>query len=357
MAIVHLFALSLTINSVAAHTSTALDVGNKHGGRKPSSQAFATARDTIPFHHRQNNSSAMTQYPTYLLAPNFHFKPGTGPIALGNIIADPLRPHRALTTVDAGTVKATYPRIETITDYDRSMTRGNSRDVSMAVWAQFVQTLSAKVSGEYGTSAHMNYTMDALETAYFVTDPPLEEIEARLKVPRVQTVVKAGRIPGFRQPVYMVTGMMIAKGFAVVQERGKHRTGEVKASGNVPTPAGDVGLGVNLANSASTEESDMWKVGEDIVFAYQLLQIEVKGWKGTKIKYDELRHKAAYLNLDDENDDDDDVGDDEDEITGQVTASVASEDNLPVSRSTGGITTVELGEGESKIICISAVDT
>jgi hypothetical protein len=95
-----------------------------------------------------------------------------------------------------------------------------------------------------------------------------------------------------------------------------------------------------------------WKAGEDIAFAYQLLKIEVKGWKGTKIEYDELRHKAAYLSKDEE----DDEEDDEDEITGQVTASVVSEDNLPVCRSTDGITIVKLGEGESKITCISAVD-
>lgn len=294
----------------------------------------------------------MAQQPTYLLAPNFHFRAGTGPIALGNIIADPLRPHRALTTVDAGTLKAIYPRVETFTYYDRSMKLVTSHDVSMAVWAQFVQTVSAKVSGERGTSMHTNYTMDALDTTYFVTDPPLEEIEVRLKVPRVQAVVKAGSMPGLRQPVYMVTGLMIARGFAALQERGKHKAGEVEVSGNVPTPTGDAGLRANLAKSASTEESDMWKAGEDIVFAYQLLKIEVMGWKGTKIKYDELRHKAAYLSKDDE----DDEEDDEDEITGQVTASAASVVNLPVSHSSGGIATVELGEGGSKITCISAID-
>ena len=294
----------------------------------------------------------MALQPTYLLAPNFHFKPGTGPIALGNIIADPLRPHRALTTVNVGTLKAVYPPIETITDYDRSMTRRTSNDLSMAVWAKFVQTVSAKVSGGRGTNVHTNYTMDALETAYFVTDPPLEEIEARLKVPRVQAVVKAGSMPGLRQPVYMVTGLMIAKGFAAMQRRGKHRAGEVGVGGNVPPPAVNVGLGANLAKSASTEESDTWKACEDIVFAYQLLKIEVKGWKGTKIEYDELRHKAAYLSKDEE----DDEEDDEDEITGQVIASVVGEDNLPVCRSTDGITMAKLGEGESKITCILAVD-
>ena len=222
----------------------------------------------------------------------------------------------------------------------------------MTVWAQFMRTISAKIPGERNTGVHMKYTMDALETVYFVTDPLLEEIKARLKAPRVQAVLKAGSIPGLRQPVYMITGLMIAKGFTALQKRGKHTAGEVGVSTNVPMPAGDVGFGINLTKSASTEESDMWKAGEDIVFAYQLLKIEVKGWKGTKIEYDELRHKAAYLG----NEDEDDEEDDEDELVGQVTASVAGADDLPVSRSTGGITTVELWEGESKITCISAVD-
>ncbi|EMR84131.1 hypothetical protein BcDW1_7159 [Botrytis cinerea BcDW1] len=298
----------------------------------------------------------MAQQPTYLLAPNFHFKPGTGPIALGNIIVDPLRPHRALTTVDASTLKATYPRVEMILDHNRSMSRGSSREMSIAVWAQFVQTVGTKVSGERGASIRNHYTMDTVETTYFVADPPLEEIETRLKAPRVQAVIKAGSIFALRQPVYMVTGLMIAKGFSILQESGLHSTGVVEVSGNAPTPAGNVGLGANLAKSTNTDESDTWKAGENIVFAYQLLKIEIKGWKGTKIKYDELRHKAAYLSKDDEDDDEDDDKEDEDEITGHVTTSVASVNNISISHGIGGLTTVQLGEGESKITCISLDD-
>jgi hypothetical protein len=37
--------------------------------------------------------------PTYLLAPNWTFRPG-GSIALGNIIANPLKPHIVLTKPD-----------------------------------------------------------------------------------------------------------------------------------------------------------------------------------------------------------------------------------------------------------------
>lgn len=258
--------------------------------------------------------------------------------------------------MDAGTLAAIYPRVETTTDHERSITHTTGDDGSVAVWARFVQSVGAKVSGRRSASVHTDYAMDAVETAYFVTDPPLEEIEARCKAARVRAVVKAGcgRMPGMRHPVYMVTGLMVAKGLVALQEKGNHQAGAVEVSGDVPTPAGDVGLGANLSKSASTQRNDRWKAGEDIVFAYQLLKIEVKGWKGTKIEYDELRHKAAYLGISDEEDDDDE--DSENEIEGQVTTSTVNKDNIPVSRSSGGTTIVELGEGESMITCIAAVD-
>ncbi|KAM0244884.1 hypothetical protein ACHAQJ_010699 [Trichoderma viride] len=298
----------------------------------------------------------MAQQLTYLLAPSFRFKPGTGPIALGNIIADPLRPHRALTTVEAETLKREYPRVETITDHNRNMTRSNSLNFSTAVWSQFLQKISAKMSCERGANLQTAYTMGALETAYFVTDPPLDVIEMRLKAPRVQAVIKSSSIPGFRHPVYMVTGLMVARGFAVVQERGKIRACEVAVGGHIASPTGDIGLGANTASSSIARESDMWRTGEDIVFAYQLLKIEIKGWRGTRIEFDELRHKAAYLSKDDSDLDSESDGEDtEDEIKGQVTVCVAGVDNLPLS-SLEEINLVEVEGSKHGITCISAAD-
>lgn len=86
---------------------------------------------------------------------------------------------------------------------------------------------------------------------------------------------------------------MIANGFNVDMNNTESRNGEVDISGNIPSPAGQVGAGVNMVKSTSTEKADQWRAGEDVVFAYQLLKIDVKDWKGDKIKYDELRHKAA----------------------------------------------------------------
>ncbi|KAJ5443339.1 hypothetical protein N7445_004452 [Penicillium cf. griseofulvum] len=291
----------------------------------------------------------MAQQPTYILAPNFHFKPGTGPISLGNIISHPRRPHRALTTVDTATLQNIYPRVETFTDYERSLTRGDHRQVSISLWAEFLRTVSGKVSGGRGRDVQSNYTIDCLETMYFVADPPLEEIQTRLMAPRVQAVTKASRIPGFRTPVYMVTGLMIAKGFSANMTNNERRNGEVEISGNVPSPVGQFGTGTSMAKSASTEESDKWRAGEDIVFAYQLLKIEVKGWKGQRVEYDELRHKAAYLSKNDEEE-----TDEEEYAVEDVLISPANAGTLPSDHDTGEVAVTEVGEGKSRVICISS---
>ncbi|OQE06987.1 hypothetical protein PENVUL_c015G01755 [Penicillium vulpinum] len=291
----------------------------------------------------------MAQQPTYILSPNFHFKPGTGPIALGNIISDPLRPHRALTTVDTETLQENYPRVEKFTDYEWRITRGDNRDVSISLWAEFLQTVSGKISGGRSSDVQSNYTMESLETMYFVDDPPLEEIQERLKVPRVQAVTRATRIPGFRTPVYMVTGVMIAKGFTADMEKKKSRNKGIDFSGNAPSPIGQVGAGVNLTTSTSFEEADKWRAGEEFVFAYQLLKIEVKGWKGHRVEYDEYKHRAAYLSNDDEEEFDEDLDD-----VGELLISPATAETLQGDDSVGAMSVSEFGIGNSQVRCVSS---
>lgn len=293
----------------------------------------------------------MTPQPTYILAPSFHFKPETGPIALGNIISHPLRPHRALTTVDRTTLSKIYPRIETFTDYDRSITRGSSRSVSVSLWSQFLETVTGKIGGGHDDSVTSNYTMGSLETEYFAMDPSMEEIKMRLKSPRVQAVTKESRMPGFRTPVYMVTGRMIAKGFSTELSVSNVRHKDLEMSGEAPSPIGQVGAGVSLARSSSTEQADKWRAGDDIVFAYQLHRIDVKGWKGDGINYDELRHKAAFLSKDDEDDTEEEVEVEEDIIFGPAGADAFLED-----QKIGQVVIAETESSDVKINCIFSKD-
>ncbi|KAK1142634.1 hypothetical protein N8T08_007438 [Aspergillus melleus] len=296
----------------------------------------------------------MARHPTYILAPNLQFKAETGPIALGNLIADPFRPHRALTSISPTALQQNYPRIESVTDHEFSKFSTSSHDVSMSVWAHFVHAVSAKISRNHGSTQRTEYTMEALETNYMAEDPSPEEIRARVAVPRVQSFMKAGSIPGFRQPVYMVTGVKIANGLRALEEWGNNGASEVDIGSDAPTPAGQVAGGVSTARSSSAEASDRWRAADNIVFAYQLLKIEIKGWKGARLEYDELRHRAAFLNNDSE---------DDDELNGanggvlQVSTSAARTNNLPRLSNIDHFTSVSLGEGDDQITCISAVDS
>lgn len=288
---------------------------------------------------------------TYILAPNFRIKPSSGAIALGSIIADPLRAHRSLTTVEDDRLATDYPCIEKFSEHERNITRSDSGELSMAVWAQFVQTISAKISGSRGTSNESNYSMETLETTYFITDPKLEEIESRINAPRIKAIVNPGWLPSQRKPVYMVTGIMVAKGFTANRQRNKQHSGEVEVGGNVPTAGVDVGT--NAVRSHNVGDSDSWKAGEDIVFAYQLLKIEVKGWKGTKVEYDELRHKAAFLGNED---DDEDVTEDNgvDTVEGLVSTCKARSADLTDSYNAAELITSHCEAGGIMIECICA---
>ncbi|KAJ6024227.1 aldehyde dehydrogenase conserved site [Penicillium herquei] len=294
----------------------------------------------------------MAQRPTYILAPNFYFKPETGPIALGNIISHPLRPHRALTTIDPKTLQEKYPRIETLACHDRSIKQGTSRDVSMSIWGEFLQTVTSKISGGRGSDLESTYTMECLETKYFVSDPEMEEIQARLKVSRVRSVIDSSMIPKMKNPVYIVTGLMIAKGFSIERQSEKRHTEEFEISGSAPTPGSQVGLGTSLSSSFSRKEGDSWKSSEDIVFAYQLLKIEIKGWLKERVVYDELRHKAAYLANDDSDEVDEvdnDNDNDNDNGIGQIDMRPAEAEVLPTGNGATGFLLKELGEGKDLI--------
>lgn len=185
--------------------------------------------------------------------------------------------------------------------------------------------------------------MDSLETEYFVSDPDQAEIEARVAEPRVRAVMAASGI-GFRQPVYMITGIRIAKGFSASTESGKRNAVGVEAGFPIPTPAGDITAGASVSGGAEVTARDSWKAGEDIVVAYQLLKIELKGWRTKRLTFDEFRSKAAYLNMDDESDDDD-----EDDSDAQVAVSAATFQDLEAGDENKRTTVTIDGPGDSQV--------
>ena len=237
----------------------------------------------------------MAFIPTYFLVPNLNFKANTGPITLGNIIADPFRPDRYLTAVSQDELTSRYPHVEELNEKKPIISREKGNSTTVSIWVQFLQSIKVGPSGQYDTKTSMDFSMDSLSTRYFDRDPEADEIAARLSEPKIRRVMKVGSLRP-SEPVYMITGLKIARGLVAKSSKSKGSSGGAELGGSVPTPAGDVGLGTDFSmkqNQKFTYETVIPE--EDIVFAYQLLQIRLKGWRNQNLTFDEFSHKAAFL--------------------------------------------------------------
>lgn len=289
---------------------------------------------------------------TYFLAPRLDCKPTTGPIALGNIIADPLRPHRSLTTIDQGTLEQKYPRIETSSVINYATALDSDSQISAAIWAQFLETVSAKFGGSSVNRTSKTYSADGIKTQYFVCDPSLEEIMDRLGAPRVRTAMKAGRIPGLRSPVYMVTGLKIATNLTAQTSRNKGSQIEMVADTTIPVPPGNITIGSHYDHSIMAGGSAHWESVDDIVFAYQLLRIEIKGWREKAVEYDEFRPSQAEFLGSAHFAKEAKSGVQEEEGIGELTTSTANKNDVKKS----GSNVVEINTEDYSITCISTID-
>ncbi|KAK7981474.1 hypothetical protein PG996_009167 [Apiospora saccharicola] len=285
----------------------------------------------------------MTQRPTYFLAPNFTFRPQTGPIRLGSIIADPLRPHRPLSSLDPSELKARYPHIEQVVEANRALGRNAGRDNALAVWAQFLQSIGPRVSGEKSNNASTEYTSEALTTEYFVEDPSDEEIKQRISDPKTKAVMRGDSFALGGHPVYMITGLKTARGFAVRKELTKSYKVSLEGTATVPVPIGSVDVGASISHGKSKGNSDSWSTEGDIIFAYQLLKIEWKGWKEKRLRVDEFIHKQQFLSTSDEDSSDEgDHTDDDDALVGtEIAAWAVATPDLKAVAEWGLVTIVE----------------
>lgn len=229
---------------------------------------------------------------TYLLAPNFTFKPG-GPIALGNILANPLRPHRVLSALDPNA--SFKPEVEIVLDYDYKTTRGKGHGAKLSLWAQFLQTVSAKISAEKDVDALSKYTIDCLETRYFKVGPSVDEVAARLNVPRVQAALRSSifNLLGTSRPLYIITGLKIAKGFSMSIERRMRHADSMEAAMPITE---NISVGGNVEVQSRSTEGVEFRSGGDIVFAYEVMKITVKGkGEGMSAEITDYYPKAAFL--------------------------------------------------------------
>jgi hypothetical protein len=232
------------------------------------------------------------QNPTYLLAPNWTYRPHM--ITLGTIVADPFRPHRSLSKPSPAVPSSA---IETVTENNWRLSVETARGLTLSVWAQFLQNINVKLAAAREKVKAGHFTMDNLETNYLTDDPEIEEIAKRCSEQKVKDYMTRGLLS---KPVYMVTGVKIAKGFSLQGSASvTHEfSGEVASS---VTPETSVGFGGGVTSRETVE--DGFESTGDIVFAYQLLRIKPKGWgKDKTYGATDYQPAAALLATEDDSD-------------------------------------------------------
>ncbi|KAK4079748.1 hypothetical protein Trihar35433_853 [Trichoderma harzianum] len=223
--------------------------------------------------------------PTYLLAPNWTYRPN-GPIALGNIIVDPFRPQYAISKPTKP-----LPETETATENNWIFETEKIRSVNVSIWTRLFNQLSLKLGPNRQKAESVKIVMKSLETTYFKDVPSMQDIQAIAKEEIVRSFLNADGL--LRSPVYMVTGLKVAKGFQLTHRGSSGRGLSAEITESV---APDMSVGGNANIEIATATSNGFEAADDIIFAYQLLIIKPKGW-GPKVtfKLDDYRHKAAML--------------------------------------------------------------
>lgn len=226
------------------------------------------------------------QNPTYLLAPNWSFRPN-GRIALGNVVVDPFRPHRTVLKADPN---KPLPTDET-TEKNWKLSLETATNFNVSLWTKFLEKIDVAASAHRERIKNGHFTMKELVTVALKDDPSDKEISALCNDPNVKEFMKLDSV--LCKPVYMITGLKIAKKFALKGENSKDDGVDVEGGGEV---APEASSGGKVEASKKKKISDEFESENDIIFAYQLLKIKPKGWtRNKKIEVTEFQAKEALL--------------------------------------------------------------
>lgn len=229
----------------------------------------------------------------YFLTPNLEHKLSSSPIQLGVLLADALKPTKPLST------RSSPPEFDSIvqTSYAVSRTSGNTVNAGMRV--KFLSFAGTPV--DFANNAHVmeSFDIDTLETRWLKSEPQDddEDLLARLQEPKVQAAIRGG-LYGAR-PIYIISGLKIARGLSVQREESKSTHGSV--GGTVPIIEG-ISVGAEIGGEKQFGTSSTFKVApeEDIIFAYRVHKIKPKSRKVTKASVNVYETSSAFLHGDDE---------------------------------------------------------
>lgn len=227
---------------------------------------------------------------TYILVPHHDF-PADGPIVLGSIITDLRDPGDSLNKESIVEIPSKY----TSHKQDWRHTIELRRDGRTSVWARYLSFLG--LHGNFGASFDArtteHYRIEDLETTYF--SPTQAYIEEAVNKPDIRSYLKGSRYA----PVYMITGVKIARGpgSEVISKRTLGREGHAHfgffmAGSPLTLDAGDMMLHQAGADNTSFRGSS------DFVIGFRLAKITFyENAEGVRVPKQQNHTDGAMLGI------------------------------------------------------------
>lgn len=212
--------------------------------------------------------------PTYIPSPNWDIPANDELVVLGRLIKDPTNPHSKIARSGVGAIPPSAIREKQDENFETTFEQVCSG--SLGVWAKCLLLVQCGSDLKQVRSSAERHKFKVLETRYFVPDE--EYLERALGDPGVQAFL---HVKNWRAPVYMITGIKIARGASVSAESssGRSARAELKVDG---TGAGvPVEVGPEAGWGSGSKRGISFTGSTDYIFAYQLTRMKPKKRSGT----------------------------------------------------------------------------
>ncbi|KAF2106154.1 hypothetical protein BDV96DRAFT_591532 [Lophiotrema nucula] len=208
--------------------------------------------------------------PTYHLPPNFSTAPPPkGPFHLGTVLKN-FEQKEQMVPLNQGTDKRIKIDTEIYSDHKGTFTatRIQLKSGELGLWAKVmgIQGIGAEANISAARNATDTYSFDDLDTEYF--HPTSNYISSCIALPDVDGYFRGGR---YKKPVYLITGLKVAKGVTVKVERSHNIEGKISAGIN--TPDGSVQVGPKAGAKVENTPGYAFTESSDIVVGIQCLKL------------------------------------------------------------------------------------
>ena len=217
----------------------------------------------------------MTKSYYYFLAPTFDYPPD-GQIILGNVITHPSAPEDPINVA----LPPTIPNVTEVTKGHWRSDSGTHRSASGGIFAQFLQLVG--IGGDMSLKQHrtssLSYEVDSMITRHF--RPSLPYVQESLREESVRDYLV---LNNFREPMYMITGVMIARGAGVTEMQEKGHGGSANFGIDATAAGVPLTVGPKLNLSATGSQCVSYRIPEAFVFAFRVSKLRVKKRGGVKV--------------------------------------------------------------------------